>query len=329
MRQTIKTGAAAIKATAIMVATITTTLVVPCLLPYATGDDLSYPRRLDTAVEKVPFDMPAGAPVEFLAFSRELYAQMGRVSFDMPAASPVALIAPSRELKVVVEPVSFDIPSATPVTFSAPTIRRQVNAHQNAPDRPSPLAAAFYGLPRRLEANVDRIGFNTPALAPMAFVRFCMQYPQDCKVRRMAFRPRPVALTKLRSAELTKVNRDVNRAIRPQENVNGVMAEDWLVAQREGDCNDYAVTKRHKLLELGWPSRSLLLAEVVVASGEHHLVLVVRTREEDLILDNLNWNVRPVSQIRYEWVRAQQPMNPKFWSMISVTRATRVAMNAR
>jgi predicted transglutaminase-like cysteine proteinase len=310
-------------------ATIMAMLVVSCLLPYATGDILGYPRRLDTAVAKVSFDMPAGAPVEFLAFSRELNAQMGRVSFDVPAAAPVALIASSRELNVAVEPVSFEIPSATPVTFSAPTVQRQVTAHQRASDRPSPVPAAFYGLPRRLEANVYRIGFDTPALAPMAFVRFCMQYPQDCKVRRMAFRPRPVALTKLRSAELTKVNRDVNRAIRPQENLNGVMAEEWLVAPREGDCNDYAVTKRHKLLELGWPSRSLLLAEVVVASGEHHLVLVVRTREEDLVLDNLNWNVRPVSQIHYQWVRAQQAGNPKFWSSINVTRTARVAMNTR
>lgn len=329
MRQTITTGAATITATTIKVATIMAMLVVSSFLSYATGNNLGYQRRLDAAVAKVSFNMPAGAPVEFLALSRELNAQMGRISFDMPATAPVALIAPSRELNVAVEPVSFDIPGATPVTFSAPTIRRQVNTHQSAPDRRSPMPAAFYGLPRRLEANVDRIGFDTPALAPMAFVRFCMQYPKDCKVRRMAFRPRPVALTKLRSAELTKVNRDVNRAIRPEENLNGVMAEEWLVAPREGDCNDYAVTKRHKLLELGWPSRSLLLAEVVVASGEHHLILVVRTREEDLVLDNLNWNVRPVSQIRYEWVRAQQPMNPKFWSMISVTRATRVAMNAR
>jgi predicted transglutaminase-like cysteine proteinase len=57
-------------------------------------------------------------------------------------------------------------------------------------------------------------------------------------------------------------------------------------------------------------------------------VLVVRTRDEDLVLDNLNANVRPVSQVHYQWVRAQQQKNPKFWSTISVARATRVAANA-
>jgi predicted transglutaminase-like cysteine proteinase len=87
----------------------------------------------------------------------------------------------------------------------------------------------------------------------------------------------------------------------------------WLVAPKAGDCNDYAVTKRHELLARGWPSRSLLLAEVVISSGEHHLVLVVRTRDSDLVLDNLNENIRHWSKTGYQWVRVQMPSNPKFW----------------
>jgi predicted transglutaminase-like cysteine proteinase len=163
----------------------------------------------------------------------------------------------------------------------------------------------------------------------MAFIGFCKRYPQDRKVNGMAFRPKPVELSRARKAELSIVNREVNRAIRPQKNVNGVMAEEWLLSPRAGDCNDYAVTKRHKLLARGWSSRSLLLAEVVVPSGDHRLVPVVRSREYDLVLDNLNSKVRPVSQVRYEWVRAQQTKNPRFWCTISVARAARVAMNAR
>ena len=221
------------------------------------------------------------------------------------------------------------MPGALPVALPPLPVRGHASAHQINSNTPSPVPAALFSLPRQLEANVDRISFDAPVLAPMAFVRFCIRYPQDCKVNRIAFRPAPVTLTKARMAELVKVNRDVNRAIRPQENLNGVMAEEWLVAPREGDCNDYAVTKRHKLLARGWPSRSLLLAEVVVPSGEHHLVLVVRSREDDLILDNLNSNVRSASQVRYQWVRAQQTKNPRFWSTVSVTRAARIAMNAR
>jgi predicted transglutaminase-like cysteine proteinase len=67
--------------------------------------------------------------------------------------------------------------------------------------------------------------------------------------------------------ELSKVNRDVNHSIKPQAKLKSVLAEEWLVAPRQGDCSDYAVTKRHELLARGWPSHSLLLAEVVVTSG--------------------------------------------------------------
>ena len=101
------------------------------------------------------------------------------------------------------------------------------------------------------------------------------------------------------------------------------------MAPHHGDCNDYAVTKRHELLARGWPSYALLLTEVVVTSGEHHLVLVVRTNEDDFVLDNLSANVRSISQTAYELVRAQQMGNPKFWSTINIARADRVAMNSR
>jgi predicted transglutaminase-like cysteine proteinase len=170
--------------------------------------------------------------------------------------------------------------------------------------------------------------FSTPVLAPAAFVRFCIRYPNDCKVRQTEFDQRPVPLTTARLIELSEINRDVNQSIKPQAKRKSVLAEDWVVAPYEGDCTDYAVTKRHELLARGWPSHSLLLAEVVVASGEHHLVLVVRTSEADLVLDNLNGDVRPVSQIEYRWVRAQQAENPKFWSTINVRRADRVAANS-
>ena len=165
--------------------------------------------------------------------------------------------------------------ATTPLTYSADSPWHEANSHSTRSSTRSVVPAVFSGLRRPREANLDRISFDTHALAPMAFVRFCKRYPKDCKVSRMAFRPKPVELTKARKAELVMVNREVNHAIKPQENVNGVMAEEWLVSPRAGDCNDYAVTKRHKLLARGWPSRSLLLAEVVIPSGEHHLVLVV------------------------------------------------------
>jgi predicted transglutaminase-like cysteine proteinase len=186
--------------------------------------------------------------------------------------------------------------------------------------------AAFVGFPKSLRLHIDRIGFDTPTLAPMALTRFCLKYTDDCEVRRMAFRPKPFRLTEERWSQLVTVNREINRQITPQRNEGGVLTEEWLVSPKYGDCNDYAVTKRHELLARGWPSRTLLLSEVVTSWGEHHLVLVVRTSEGDVVLDNLNANVYPVSRARYEWVRAQSPGNPKFWSTVQFAAPIRTAM---
>ena len=191
-------------------------------------------------------------------------------------------------------------------------------------------ATLFYiCLSAELRAADAGIVFNKPVLAPVAFVRFCVRYQEDCKVSPRGSDRAPIPLDR-RPGWLSsqKVNQHVNRAIKPEANLGGVMGEVWLVAPRQGDCTDYAVTKRHELLARGWPSHSLLLTEVVVASGEHHLVLVVRTSEGDFVLDNLSAHVRPVSQIAYEWVRAQQIENPKFWAKIHVVRANRVALNS-
>ena len=84
-----------------------------------------------------------------------------------------------------------------------------------------------------------------------------------------------------------------------------------------GDCNDYAVTKRHQLIARGWPARTVLLSEVVTVSGEHHLVTVVRTNSGDLVLDNLTNQIVPWSRTPYRWVRIQTPKNPNYWASIS------------
>jgi predicted transglutaminase-like cysteine proteinase len=177
------------------------------------------------------------------------------------------------------------------------------------------------GYSRGVNLGLERIHFNTPVLAPFAYVRHCVQYPDECQVRRMAFRGGKLALTDKRWTELTAVNAQVNRSIRPERNLAGVAYEEWLISPKAGDCNDYAVTKRHELLARGWPSRALLLAEVVVPSGEHHLVVVVRTKEGDFVIDNLNANIRPWFKTHYQWVRIQTPRNPSSWATVGKVAA--------
>ena len=124
-------------------------------------------------------------------------------------------------------------------------------------------------------------------------------------------------LTAERWADLKEVNQIVNREIIPERNELGLAGETWLINPGRGDCNDYAVSKRHELLDRGWPARALLLSEVVVNSGEHHLVLVVRTNNGDMVLDNLTPQIKPWSRVPYRWVRVQLPSNAKLWATIA------------
>ena len=178
--------------------------------------------------------------------------------------------------------------------------------------------AAFFGLPRALKYQLARIGLDNLVLPPIGHSRFCLRYPDDCKAHGIDFRRRNIALTPERWDELNSVNHQVNRDIVAEVTPGNGLTEEWQISPPAGDCKDYAITKRHELLERGWPPRVLLLSEVVVPSGEHHLILVVRTKEADLVLDNLNANVRPVVNMyrQYRWIRIETPQNPMFWARV-------------
>lgn len=173
--------------------------------------------------------------------------------------------------------------------------------------------ASFFSYPRALKFTFAHLRADEPALPPFAHTRFCLVYPQDCKVRGIVFRGGGFKLTPQRMLDLLEVNAKINRAITPEPNLGGLPAERWVLYPKSGDCNDYAVTKRHELIKRGWPSRALLLAEVVTTWGEHHLVVVVHTREGDFVADSLTPQIRRWAAAPYRWVRVQSPQNPVFW----------------
>jgi predicted transglutaminase-like cysteine proteinase len=179
--------------------------------------------------------------------------------------------------------------------------------------------AAMIGSPMALRGVVEQIRFTEPSLAPMAYIKFCMRYSNECapRPRKIIFRGGSVRMNKERMLDLIEVNASVNRQIVPTRNERGLIGEEWVINPSHGDCNDYAVSKRHELLARGWPMRNLLLSEVVVSGGEHHLVLVVRTTAGDIVLDNLNAQLRPWSRTNYRWVRMQTPKNPDYWASIA------------
>lgn len=177
--------------------------------------------------------------------------------------------------------------------------------------------ASLLGMPRSLKGAVEKIRFSTPTLPPMAYFQFCERYGGECKPQRMLFRGGPLKLTDERWADLRAVNESVNDRIVPQRNLLGLAGEEWLINPARGDCNDYAVSKRHLLLKRGWPARALLLSEVKMPSGEHHLVLVIRSDKGDMVLDNMTRVVKAWNKVPYKWVRMQSAANPNIWSTVA------------
>jgi predicted transglutaminase-like cysteine proteinase len=179
--------------------------------------------------------------------------------------------------------------------------------------------AGLLGMPMGLKSAMQHIRLDTPTLPPMAYTMFCQRYHGECRAKPL-FRGGPVRLTEERWADLKAVNEIVNGSIAPERNTLDLAGEAWIINPDRGDCNDYAVSKRHELLDRGWPARALLLSEVVTNSGEHHLILVVRTRSGDLVLDNMTPQIRPWSRAPYRWVRIQMPNNSKLWATIATSR---------
>jgi predicted transglutaminase-like cysteine proteinase len=160
--------------------------------------------------------------------------------------------------------------------------------------------------------SVTPIVDASPTLAPFQHVRFCLRYPSDCKSN--PSENERIDLSTETSELLKRVNHDVNLSIAPMLKSYGSNLEDgWAIAPGSGDCNDYAVTKRHELLENGLPSRALRLSVVKTASGIGHLVLVVVTTKGDLVLDNLTETIRPWQSTDYHWLKIQSATDSKFW----------------
>jgi predicted transglutaminase-like cysteine proteinase len=255
------------------------------------------------------------------------YPAIERFDAEPPVGEPAVEPDLAQPEPPVAPPVA-DVSKAPPTSVPEPAEREALAAPQEPALKTQPREITPRRRTARPAVRADVIAFDGPAGAPFAHTRFCLKYPGECRVRKMQFRGGPIELTAARRQELVRINAAVNRSIVATRMNEPVAQEQWLISPKEGDCNDYAVTKRHKLIASGWPARALLLAEVVTTWGEHHLVLVVRTRQGDLVADNLNANLRNWTKTPYEWARVESPVNPLFWSKLKTPQPDVVAMNA-
>jgi predicted transglutaminase-like cysteine proteinase len=164
----------------------------------------------------------------------------------------------------------------------------------------------------RQAAYAQTMGDTTP---PIGWVEFCAQraHVQDCDAS--SLRPTVADLDERRWRYLLDVNAKVNRDIEAVTDM-----DHWGVAERwsyptdgKGDCEDYVLEKRKRLIEAGWPRQALLVTVVRDKKGDGHAVLTVKTDRGDFVLDNQEAKVKIWTDTGYKFVKRQSEQNPNRW----------------
>lgn len=159
-----------------------------------------------------------------------------------------------------------------------------------------------------------------------------MSEPQEPARITPAWARRPVALS---TEDLVRVNNAINTAIAPATDweIYGV-GERWarpvksMGDRARGNCKDYAMEKRARLLELGASPDSLALALAEAPGFGRHVVLVVATATGDVVLDNLVRDIRPVDRTNYRWVAVQANADLLNWTAADLWRLPRATASA-
>lgn len=151
------------------------------------------------------------------------------------------------------------------------------------------------------------------ARTPIGWAQFCREHTEACNVP--ALPAQVVTLTDRTWHELAVVNSSVNRDVQAMTDPDHWhVAENWAYPiDGKGDCEDFVLEKRRRLIAAGWPRQALLITVVRDTNGDGHAVLIVKTDRGDFSLDNLERQIKLWSETGYSYVKQQSPENPNRW----------------
>jgi predicted transglutaminase-like cysteine proteinase len=180
----------------------------------------------------------------------------------------------------------------------------------------------------RQMAFAQTMGDTTP---PIGWVQFCSdrEHASDCQVQ--AARAQVADLDERRWRFLLETNARVNRDIEPVTDMDqwGI-AEKWSYPTTgKGDCEDYVLEKRKRLMEAGWPRQALLITVVRDKKGDGHAVLMVKTDRGDFILDNQEAKVKLWTETGYRFLKRQSEQSPNLWVSLGNVDTKQLVAQAR
>jgi predicted transglutaminase-like cysteine proteinase len=155
---------------------------------------------------------------------------------------------------------------------------------------------------------------------PVGHYDFCLRYPVECSQR--SANSAPIEMTRSLWSVMQKVNNAANLAIEPitDQDLWGI-SERWSYPNKRGDCEDYVLSKRRALMDLGVPASGLLITVVRQQNGDGHAVLTVRTSRGDYILDNLEPKILLWNKTSYRFLKRQSEFDSGQWVSVSDGRA--------
>ncbi|HEU4985764.1 MAG TPA: transglutaminase-like cysteine peptidase [Rhizobiaceae bacterium] len=148
---------------------------------------------------------------------------------------------------------------------------------------------------------------------PIGHYDLCKKMPAECLIRSRNQRPEKMSPALLRL--ITDVNLAVNRAVKPVNDIE-IFGRDEVWAYPVngiGDCEDYVLEKRRRLMKSGLSVANLLITVVRKPDGEGHAVLTVRTDKGDYILDNLTSRVALWNNTNYRFLKRQASFDSGRW----------------
>ncbi|MGF7007116.1 transglutaminase-like cysteine peptidase [Aminobacter sp. BE322] len=165
---------------------------------------------------------------------------------------------------------------------------------------------------------------NGRTTQPVGHYELCKRLPDECNQKTDV--RAPVELTRTLWQAMVDINNEVNTAVAPRTDMEMWGKEEvWSYPASAGDCEDYALEKRRKLMELGVPAGDLLLTVARQPNGEGHAVLTVRTSMGEYILDNLDPRIMAWDETVYTYLKRQSERNSGVWIGINDGRADSVA----
>ena len=194
------------------------------------------------------------------------------------------------------------------------------------------IIAILVGLSTPAHAGNERIlyaSLGDITRAPIGWVEFCTENPEDCRGR--ASKPRDIVMSQTAWRDLLQVNRWVNEAIKPMTDMDhwGVVEKWSLPSDGYGDCEDYVLLKRKMLIDAGWPREALLITVVRDNKGEGHAVLTVKSDKGEFILDNKNEKVVAWTETGYRFIKRQSQTDPDVWVSLGDSHPAVATASAR